>query len=135
MRDFLIRSIMGLFFGAFIVVILTGSVALSGQETLDSSLFLKNAAGFMTAGWFFTVSTLYFENPNWSLARQTFLHFLTVIVLYFVLAFGIGWIPFNWLSFLVMLGVFLVFYAIFWTAFYLYFKNQARKLNEELKGM
>lgn len=123
---------MGIFFGAFIIVILTGSVVLRGQEKLDSAVFLKNAIGFMLSGWFFTVSTLYFENQNWSLARQTVLHFITVIILYFVLAFGIGWIPFNWVSFLLMFGVFLVFYAIFWTSFFLYFRSQARKLNYEL---
>lgn len=132
MKNFLIRSIMGIFFGAFIIVILTGSVVLRGQEKLDSAVFLKNAIGFMLSGWFFTVSTLYFENQNWSLARQTVLHFITVIILYFVLAFGIGWIPFNWVSFLLMFGVFLVFYAIFWTSFFLYFRSQARKLNYEL---
>ncbi|MFD1032565.1 DUF3021 domain-containing protein [Metaplanococcus flavidus] len=132
MKNFLIRSILGIFFGAFIMVVLTGSVALSGQETLDSMIFLTNAIGFMLSGWFFTTSTLYFENPNWSLGRQTMMHFMTVIILYFVLAFVIGWIPFNWASFLLMLGVFLGFYTIFWTIFYLYFKNQAQKLNDEL---
>lgn len=135
MKNFLIRSFLGIFFGAFIIVVLTSSVALNGQETLDSMVFLKNAIGFMVCGWFFTTSTLYFENPNWSLGRQTLFHFLTVIILYFVLAFGIGWILFNWTSFLIMLTVFLVFYALFWTAFYLYFRNQARKLNDELNGV
>lgn len=135
MKNFLIRSILGIFFGAFIAVVLTGSVVLYGQESLDGALFLKNAVGSMICGWFFTTSTLYFENPNWSLARQTIAHFITVIILYFVLAFGIGWVPFSWAGFLVMLGVFLTFYAIFWTAFYLYFRNQAQKLNDELNGV
>lgn len=135
MKNFLIRSILGIFFGAFIAVILTGSVVLYGQESLDGALFLKNAVGSMICGWFFVSSTMYFENPNWSLARQTALHFITVIILYFFLAFVIGWIPFYWTSFVVMLGIFLTFYAIFWTSFYLYFRNQAQKLNDELDGV
>lgn len=132
MRNFLIRSIMGVFFGAFLSVIMTNSVVLSGQETLDSELFLRNSLGSMLCGWFFTASTLYFENHKWSLRRQTVTHFVTVIVLYFVLAIGIGWFPFTVPSFLLMLAVFVVFYALFWTAFYFYFKNQAQKLNKEL---
>lgn len=132
MKNFLIRSIMGVFFGAFLSVIMTNSVVLSGQETLDSELFLRNSLGSMLCGWFFTASTLYFENHKWSLRRQTVTHFATVIVLYFVLAIGIGWFPFTVPSFLLMLAVFVVFYALFWTAFYFYFKNQAQKLNKEL---
>lgn len=124
---------MGVFFGAFLSVIMTNSVVLSGQETLDSELFLRNSLGSMLCGWFFTASTLYFENHKWSLRRQTVTHFATVIVLYFVLAIGIGWFPFTVPSFLLMLAVFVVFYALFWTAFYFYFKNQAQKLNKELK--
>lgn len=132
MKNFWIRSILGIFFGAFLSVILTNSVVLSGQETLDGGLFLRNSLGSMLCGWFFTASTLYFENHKWSLRRQTATHFATVIVLYFVLAIGIGWFPFTVPSFLLMLAVFLTFYVLFWTAFYLYFKNQAQKMNEEL---
>ena len=134
MKNFLIRSIMGIFFGSFLSIIMTYTVVLSGQETLDSGLFLKNSLGTILCGWFFTASTLYFENHKWTLRRQTAMHFATVTVLYFVLAFGIGWFPFTVPSFLLMLAVFLIFYVLFWTAFYLYFKNQAKKLNAELNN-
>lgn len=134
MKTFLIRSILGIFFGAFLSVLMTNAVVLSGQETLDSGLFLRNSIGSMLCGWFFTASTLYFENHKWSLAKQTAAHFVTIIVLYFVLAVGIGWFPFTVSSMLLMIAVFLFFYALFWTAFYLYFKNQARKMNEELNN-
>lgn len=134
MKNFLIRSIMGIFFGAFLNTIMTYTVILSGQETLDSGLFVKNSLGTMLCGWFFTASTLYFEHQKWTLRRQTAMHFATVTLLYFVLAIGIGWFPFTMPSFLLMLAVFLVFYVLFWTAFYLYFKNQAKKLNAELNN-
>lgn len=132
MKTFLIRSVLGIFFGAFLSVIVTISTVLSGQETLDGALFLQNSLGSMLCGWFFTASTLYFENHNWTLRRQTAMHFVTIIVLYFVLAFGIGWLPFTVPSFLLMVAVFLAFYALFWIAFYFYFKKQAQKMNEEL---
>lgn len=134
MKNFLIRSMMGIFFGSFLSIIMTYTVVLSGQETLDSGLFLKNSLGTILCGWFFTASTLYFEQHKWTLRRQTAMHFATVTLLYFVLAFGIGWFPFTVPSFLLMLAVFLIFYALFWTAFYLYFKNQAKKLNAELNN-
>jgi hypothetical protein len=135
MKTFLFRSMVGIFFGAFLAVILTNSIVyFGGQNVLDGPLFLKNSLGSIFCGWFFTVSPLYFENTNLRLSQQTGLHFITVVVLYFILAFGIGWIPFTVKSFVLTLGLFLVVYAIFWTAFYLYFRNQAKKLNAELNG-
>ncbi len=134
MKTFLIRSIFGIFFGAFLSVLMTNAVVLSGQETLDSGLFLRNSIGSMLCGWFFSVSTLYFENHQWSLAKQTTAHFITVIVLYFVLAIGIGWFPFTVPSMLLTIATFVLFYIVIWFAFYFYFKKQARTMNEELNG-
>ncbi len=136
MKTFLYRSIIGVFFGAFIAVILTNSVVLfSGKDMLDGQLFLKNSLGSIFCGWFFTVTPLFFENANLRLSQQTALHFVTVVILYFILAFGIGWVPFTVKSFLLALGLFIVFYSVFWTSFYLYFRGQAKKLNTELQEL
>lgn len=134
MKTFVIRSVFGIFFGAFLSVLMTNTVVLSGQETLDGALFLRNSIGSMLCGWFFSVSTLYFENHQWSLAKQTTAHFITVIVLYFVLAIGIGWFPFTVPSMLLTIAVFVLFYIVIWFAFYFYFKKQARTMNDELNG-
>ena len=133
MKTFLFRSMIGIFFGAFIAVIMTNLIVYFGnQEMLDGELFMKNSLGSIFCGWFFTVSPLYFENTNLRLSQQTGLHFITVVVLYFILAFGIGWVPFTVKSFLLTLGIFIAFYLVFWSSFYLYFRNQAKKLNAEL---
>jgi hypothetical protein len=135
-KTFLFRSIIGIFFGAFLAVIVTNSVVYFGnQEMLDGQMFMKNSLGSIFCGWFFTVSPLYFENTKLRLSQQTVLHFATVVVLYFILAFGIGWVPFTLKSFLVALSAFIVFYLVFWTVFYLYFRKQAQKLNAELNGL
>lgn len=134
MKTFLFRSMIGIFFGAFIAVLLTNSVVILGEkDTLNSALFLKNSLGSVFCGWFFTVSPLYFENKNLQLWQQTILHFVTVVVLYFLLAFGIGWVPFNLSSFLIAMGLFLAVYLVFWSCFYVYFKQQVKKLNDELE--
>ena len=136
MKTFLIRSIIGIFFGAFIAVIVTNSVVYFGnQDVLDGQIFMKNSLGSIFCGWFFTVSPLYFENTRLRLSQQTALHFATVVVAYFILAFGIGWIPFTLKSFLVMFAMFISIYLVFWTAFYLYFRKQAQKLNAELNSI
>ena len=96
MKTFIIRSFIGIFFGGFIAVLITNlNILFGGFEMIDGPLFLKNSIGSVLCGWFFTVSPLYFENRNLKLSQQTILHFLTVTILYLILALTIGWIPFN----------------------------------------
>ncbi|RIJ63318.1 DUF3021 domain-containing protein [Rummeliibacillus sp. TYF005] len=134
MKTFIIRSFIGIFFGSFVAVLITNLSILFGDLVMiDGSLFLKNSIGSILCGWLFTVSPLYFENRKWNLLQQTIAHFLTVILLYLILAFSIGWLPFTIISILLTLFISIAVYTIFWIAFYLYFKNQARKLNEDLK--
>lgn len=136
MKTFLYRSMIGIFFGAFLAVLFTNALVLfDGREVLDGSLFLKNSIGSILCGLFSAVSPLYFEHPNLKLSQQTALHFATLFIFYFILAFGIGWIPFTLQSFFITVLVFIVIYAIMWTCFYLYFRRQAQKLNAELNHL
>lgn len=134
MKKFIGRSFIGVFFGGFLAVLFTNLyIFFNNLDMIDGNLFLKNSLGFIFCGWFFTVTPLYFENRRLSLSRQTILHFLTVIILYLILALSIGWIPFNLTSILLTLFIAIAVYVIFWFSFYLYFRNQARKLNDDLK--
>lgn len=133
MKDFLLRSLIGIFFGAFVSTVITILIIyIGGLETINGELFVKNAIGSVICGWFFTVSPLYFELRKLKLYQQTILHFVTVMVLYLVLAISIGWIPFNMLSILLTTIIGIVVYGIMWCLFYVYFKQQARKLNDDL---
>lgn len=134
MKTFLFRSMIGIFFGAFISIVVTSlAIYFGGYETLDSGIFIKNSAGAIFCGWLFTVSPLYFENNNLTLLQQTVFHFFTTIIPYFILATSIGWIPLNVKSVLLGIGLFIIIYTIIWTCFYLYFKNLFKKMNDELK--
>ncbi|MFS0690684.1 DUF3021 domain-containing protein [Sporosarcina sp. 179-K 8C2 HS] len=136
MKTFLTRSILGIFFGSFLAIVTIVAVSYFGdKDMLDAALLSKNALGTVFCGWFFAVTPLIFENEKLTLPVQTTMHFLSVTVLYFIVAFVIGWIPFTVEGFIGMLGIFIVFYAIIWLAFYMYFRKQAAKLNEELRGL
>ena len=136
MKTFLFRSMIGIFFGAFIAVLLTNGVVLfSDRETINGPIFLKNSLGSIFCGWLFTVTPLYFENMRFTMMQATVLHFLTVFVAYFIFAFFIGWIPFTLLSFATALAIFVVVYTLHWLAFYYYFRIQAKKLNKELNSI
>jgi hypothetical protein len=134
MKTFLVRSMIGIFFGAFLAVIVTDSIIYFGGESMiDGSLFLKNSLGSIFCGWFFTVTPLYFEIQSLKLWQQTLLHFITVAILYFTLALLIGWFTLSLQSLLWMITIFLIMYACIWIGFFFYFKNISTKLNEDLK--
>jgi len=134
MKTFLFRSMIGIFFGAFLAVVVTNSIVYFGGESMiDGSLFLKNSLGSIFCGWFFTVTPLYFEIQSLKLWQQTLLHFITVAILYFTLALLIGWFTLSLQSILWMMMLFLIMYACIWIGFYFYFKNISSKLNEDLK--
>jgi hypothetical protein len=136
MKTFLTRSILGIFFGSFLAIVTILAVIYFGKkEMLDAAILGKNALGTVFCGWFFTVTPMLFENDKLTLPVQTTLHFICVSVLYFIVAFVIGWIPFTMKGFIGMLGIFIVFYASIWLSFYIYFRKQAAKLNEELRGL
>lgn len=134
MKTFAVRSIAGIFFGAFLTVMITICFIYFGnKEILEGQLFIKNAFANMFCGWFFSVTPLYFEIKALHLWQQTALHFVTVTFLYFVLSFGVGWVTLSIESVLSFAGLFVGLYAIIWICFYLYFKNEAKKLNDDLQ--
>ncbi|MFK2825351.1 DUF3021 domain-containing protein [Bacillus sp. B190/17] len=136
MKTFLFRSLIGIFFGAFIAVMTTMSVVyFGGTEWFNGELFIKNAFGTMFCGWFFTVSPLYFEISSLRLPQQTALHFATVIILNFILSLGVGWITFDLENILCFTAIFIGIYAVIWICFYLYYKNEAKKLNDGLQNI
>lgn len=136
MKTLLTRSILGIFFGSFLAVVTILAVVYFGdKDMLDAAILAKNLLGTVFCGWFFTVTPLLFENEKLTLPVQTTLHFICVSVLYFIVAFVIGWIPFTVKGFIGMLGIFIMFYAVIWLSFYMYFRKQAANLNEELREL
>lgn len=134
MKKFLYRSIIGILIGSFIAVVVTSSIIYFGHfPVINGEEFIKNSFGSMFCGWFFAVSSLYFELESLRLSQQTALHFVTVIVLYFILSLGIGWIPFDLKNILISAAIFIVVYLVIWGCYYLYFKNLANQMNEDLK--
>nr|WP_082236057.1 DUF3021 domain-containing protein [Halobacillus massiliensis] len=134
MKKFLFRSLIGVFFGAFITVFATSAfIYFAEHPSIDSAAFLKNAFGYIFCGWLFSVTPLYFEIRSLSLPMQTALHFLTVTTIYLLLGLGIGWIPFNLNHFLIYLAISIAVYTIAWIGFYLYFKKESKRLNKDLE--
>jgi hypothetical protein len=124
----------GICFGAFIAVMVTSALIYFGEQSaIDGPLFIKNGFGYIICGWLFTTTPLYFGIRSLGLPMQTVLHFLTVTIVYFILSLWIGWIPISLKNVLLYLVISILVYTIGWVIFYLYFKNELKKMNEDLR--
>ncbi|SFO92592.1 DUF3021 domain-containing protein [Salibacterium halotolerans] len=133
MKTIVYQSFLGICFGALVSILIHyGVILFGGVENIESGRFVLDSLGSMFCGWFFSTGGLIFAKENWSLTKRTIVHFITVTMLYFVLSFLIGWIPFTIWGFLIGMGLFLIIYTVIWFCFFVYFYYEMRKLNEAL---
>ena len=140
------RAIMGFIYGVFIgqtILILESLMARDGNF-YPVAASLVNLAGtkigaviiqyFLTGiiGTTFAATTVIFEMDNWSLLKQTILHFVITSIVMYIAGFLCGWFPHKLSSTLIWFGIFIVIYVIFWISFSSYYKNKVKKMNEAL---
>ena len=84
-------------------------------------------------GFAFAISSAYFQVENWSTAKQTFLHFITISVVYFPSAIYLGWVELKPLSMIVFVAIFIGIYLTIWLAQFSALKRKIQSLNTSLK--
>jgi hypothetical protein len=73
-----------------------------------------------------------FKLSNWSLTRQTLIHFLLIAPAIVAIAVFCGWIPFSPFAVAFYAVFFVVLYAIIWISIWFYWRNEINKLNAGL---
>lgn len=140
------RAIMGFMYGVFIgqTILILESLAMRDGNFYSVTKYLLDLAGtkiaaviiqyFLTGiiGTTFAATTVIFEIDNWSLLRQTILHFIITSIVMYIAGFLCGWFPHKLSSTLIWFGIFIVIYVIFWISFSSYYKNKVKKMNEAL---
>ena len=140
------RAIMGFMYGVFIgqtILILESLMARDGNfypvaaslvELAGTKIGAVIIQYFLTGliGTTFAATTVLFEIDNWSLLRQTILHFIITSIVMYIAGFLCGWFPHKLSSTLIWFGIFIVIYVIFWISFSSYYKNKVKKMNEAL---
>ena len=140
------RAIMGFMYGVFIgqtILILESLMARDGNfypvaaslvELAGTKIGAVIIQYFLTGiiGTTFAATTVLFEIDNWSLLKQTIIHFIITSIVMYIAGFLCGWFPHKLSSTLIWFGIFIVIYVIFWICFSSYYKNKVKKMNEAL---
>ncbi|MDX8044678.1 DUF3021 domain-containing protein [Gracilibacillus sp. S3-1-1] len=103
-------------------------------QDVDSSIkeIWKHWSGSMLMGIYYSFASVIFELERWSVLKQTVIHLVLTMIVFFPTAIVIGWIPFNLLSLTIGLAIFLILYSIVWVSVYFRYKNIEKSMNERI---
>jgi drug/metabolite transporter (DMT)-like permease len=87
----------------------------------------------MVIGFVFAFGSAIFEVDNWSIAKQTIMHFLLTSIVFLPCAVLAKWVASDLLSIVFYFLIFILIYFIIWIIQYFIWKNEIAKLNKKLK--
>ncbi|SFM34015.1 Protein of unknown function [Gracilibacillus orientalis] len=101
-------------------------------QSIDSSMqeIWKHWLASMLIGILFSFASAIFEREEWSILKQTVMHSTLTFLVLFPIIILAGWLPFNPVSLIIGLGIFLTTYSIMWVSMYFYYKNVEKSMNK-----
>ena len=100
--------------------------------------FTRHAAGCVLVGIGFGSTPIVYLSSRLPMITKVFIHFAVGMSVFYTVAVHLGWIPFypgrvlyTMLQFLLSCSIF----AVIWLCFYLFYRSDAKKINERLKEL
>lgn len=89
----------------------------------------------MVYGAAFGGSSVIWELENWSLTKQTAVHFTLVTLITIPMAYTMRWVDENVISWIMYLAVFIFIYFSIWLSQYLSIRARIRKINKQIEKL
>lgn len=84
-------------------------------------------------GFTFAAASCIFEVDQWSMALQTFIHFLIVSLVFLPVSILAGWMGTTPLAIAIYFAIFIMIYLTIWLIQYFSWKRKIKRLNQQLK--
>ncbi|MBF6625634.1 DUF3021 domain-containing protein [Tuanshanicoccus lijuaniae] len=81
----------------------------------------------------YSTASLIYENTEYSLLKQTSMHFLFTTPIYLFVSYFMEWIGNNVLNLLIYLGIYVAIYLLIWILSYLSWKYNIKMLNLRIR--
>lgn len=104
-----------------------------GMETVETKTLITYLVTANIIGLILSFASFIFEKEEWSILKQTMIHFIVLIGTFLPTAIWIGWVPNRFGPILVCIGSFIVIYFIIWFMMMLYWKRKIERLNHQLR--
>lgn len=125
------RIIYGIAYGGSVIIFALTTLMMLDINPPVKVIWLYSCMG-MVLGIYFGVASLIFEIDDWSPLKKTTVHYSTSIVVYFIIALSVGWIPPEIVPIMLSILTFTVVYILFWFGYRLYYKRIEKSLNQNL---
>lgn len=143
MKKALLRGFLGMPLGVFISTTIGVIYSLTYQQLMVTppvdgtatqlEAYVIQYVMSMIIGFVFAFGSAIFEVDEWSLAKQTALHFLLTSIVFFPCSIMARWVEPNALSIIAYFLIFIAIYLIIWFSQYNSLKRKIAKLNEKLQ--
>jgi hypothetical protein len=145
LKKALLRGVLGIPIGVFIMTLIGLLISLIfGKLSLVSPSYLGNPSELSAytiqfilsclIGFAFAISSTIFQVEKWSIAKQTFLHFITIAIAFFPTAIYLGWVELRSVPIIIFATIFISIYVIIWLIQYTILKKKIQKLNDGLRN-
>lgn len=121
----------GIAWGGIVTFIAITLLMINNINPDISTLWLYMLAS-MFFGVYFGLSSFIFMLQHWSPLKQTIVHFILSISVYYTIALPLGWVPINPRAILYSSLMFILVYALFWSGYTIYYKKIEVSLNKSL---
>lgn len=125
------RGIYGIAYGGVVTIIALTVLMILDINPPIFTIWLYSCMGFLL-GVYFGIASFIFEIEAWSPLKKTVIHYITSVIVYFIIAFSVGWVPLTFISIIISMSMFTFIYYLFWLGYRLYFKRVEASMNEYL---
>ncbi len=87
----------------------------------------------MFIGAVYSGASVIWEIENWSLTKQTLIHFAVFVISFAPISFVLYWMPHNIFGALSYATSFILMYIFIWVSMYFSIKSKINKMNSQLK--
>lgn len=109
------------------------SAWLLGVYGTELNAFAAECLGAMLIGMLWAASALIFQETDWSLLKQTAVHFAVCMVPSLVIGFVLHWLPRNRYGLLQNLLLFGLLYVVNWVVQFFWMRRRVKQMNAQLK--
>lgn len=78
-------------------------------------------------------SSVVWENDNWSILKQSVIHFLILSFTMLPIAYFMHWMEHTFIGIAIYFGIFIVIYVLIWAIQYNIWKRRIKQINDKIK--
>ena len=125
------RAIYGLAYGGVVTFIALTVLMFANMNPSIQTIWLYTSMGFVLS-IYFAFASFIFDVEKWSPLKKTIIHYSLSIIVYFIIAISVGWVPNRIGPIFISIIMFTVVYLVFWYSYRIYYKRVEASMNESL---